>query len=54
MKVVTWKSATIKSFSNEKLDEKLKACVTVAIPITGILQWRTVLLNFIPLKFKSF
>ena len=39
--------------SNENLDEKQKACVIAAIPITGVLQWGTVLLNFIPLKIKS-
>lgn len=47
------KRVTIKSCSNKKLDEKLKACVMVTIPVTDILQWGMVLLNFIPLKIKS-
>lgn len=47
------KGATITLSSNEKLDKQLKACVAVPVPITDILQWRTVLLNFIPVKIKS-
>lgn len=36
-----------------KFGWEVESCVIVTIPITDILQWGTVLLNFIPVKIKS-